>query len=218
MNSKVRKEYEKQIQTRLRTIAKKSGYKTAGITLFKNVDGFFLCPYWTIWDEDGKLTFVFRVNIKPYEYDNIFWTAFDIESNITAKESVRAIGAFACRTFEICLKHFEINTEEGITDEFIRVALDSVEKEYDEFICSVDNDVNKFSQKMIDQSGYNYEELIKMVANMHLKRYKVALDLAIEEIRNKKRGGFGTSDKDIYEFIRDYCEEKIKLKNRDLER
>ena len=218
MNSKMKKEYLKQIKTRLRTIAKESGYKTVEGTLFKNVDGFFLCPFWNIWNEDGKLTFIFRVDIKPYEYDNIFWTAFDMESNITDKESVRAIGAFACRTFEICVKHFEINPEEGITDEFIRAALDSVEKEYDEFMCSVDNDVNKFSQKMIDQSGYHYEELIKMVANMHLKRYKVALDLAIEEIRNKKRGGFANGDKNIYEYIRDYCEEKIKLKNRDLER
>jgi hypothetical protein len=201
-------DYEKLVKKIFKQYIKNYEYKGSLNTIFKRMNDFFVHSVWFLKYIDGELNIVVWNYIKPYQYDTIFWKIFEMEDNINSSDSVRANGAFAFPSIKVSEKYFLIkdDIEMNIT---IQSVLEYMTSVYNEEIASIDNNVINFNQKVINETGYLREELIKMIANIQIGNYNNALSIVKKEISNNKRGGFINKDKDIYQYIKEYCEERI---------
>lgn len=145
--------------------------------------------------------------IKTYESDNLFWTIFDIEDNIKQRESLRANGAFTVPSLKISESSFDL-TELTNLEEASHTVMKHIVEEHNNFIESIFEDSKIFNQYLLKEKSYLREELIKMIANIELQEFEEAKRMAQDEIVKGSRGGYQNNNKDIYQYILEYCEKQ----------
>lgn len=146
--------------------------------------------------------------VKTYESDNLFWTIFDMKDNIGEKDSLRANGAYTMPSFKIGEYSLKIEATTKL-NEASKNFMKKIATEHDDFIDSLSRNIKKFDCYLLERSGYLREELIKMIASIELQNFRSAKEMAEREIVKGNRGGFRNYDKDIYEYILEYCENNI---------
>ena len=212
MDKKQLKEAEKKVNKAIKAIAKEYCYRTVSYDFYKKSGDFFLHTHYCMKLQEKKLQLVLRNFIKTYESDNLFWTIFDMESNIKERESLRAIGAFTMPSFEIS-KHVLDVSEPVDETELAREVLKVASREEDDFLNLVSHNADVFNRKILEETGFLDEKLIKMIACIELGDIEKAGRMAEEEIKKRKSGGFGNNDKDIYQYIVEYCTAKCREHN-----
>lgn len=204
MDKKQLKAVEKLVNKAIKSMVKEYRYRVASYNLYKKSGDFFLHTFYFMRMKEEKLQMVLRNYIKTYESDNLFWTIFDMESNIKERESLRAIGAFSMPSFRISEHVLDVSEPVNET-ELAREVLNIVSREESDFLNLVSHSADVFNRKMLTETEFLYEKLIKMIACVELGDIERARKMAEEEIEKGKRGGYGNNDKDIYQYIVEYC-------------
>ncbi|MEH7453571.1 hypothetical protein [Gottfriedia acidiceleris] len=202
------KEIEKIQEKAIRELAKEFGLKKRSYCLFNKVGDFFVTGgYSTNLTEDNIISITMDCNIKPFNYDDLFWEVFDIKENAKEPMSLRAIGAFVAPTYPI--KEIEIveNSLENIEDGIRQTVVEFIDT-YETFINSMEKSVDNFNKFVLQQSDFYHVDLMKMLAYMQSGKFITALNSANELISKGDTGPLKCGNKGIYEYIVEYCEEK----------
>lgn len=205
-----RKELNKNIKIAIKNQIKKYGYRTRGNVLYKKSDNYFISILLAATGINNNLINI-RGTIKPYFFDDIFWTVFEMQENINQPMGLRADGAFAVRGLQICNQYKEVEDYSDV-EEYVRKLLEECNAEIMKVINEVGDDFKKFinySKDIEDPGLYEYV-LSKMLLDIKEGNYLGARDLAIYELENHRNGGFKNEGKYIYEYIVDFCENKCK--------
>ena len=208
MSKNQKKQEEKTIMTTIKQEAKKQNFKVISNCIYKVVGDYFVyAVFWVQCNED-KWTISPRMNIKAYNYDNLFWEIFEMPENINAKESLRANGAFVCPPFQWIEKSYEVSTLELMHID-IANAINDFQNEINKLIEVIKLECGDFNSFILSQNNILDEKLLKMIANIFKNDYSVAKEMASEEIRKGERGRYRNKGKDIYEYIIQYCKKHI---------
>lgn len=203
------REKEKIIMSNLRREAKKQNFKMISNCIYKVVEDYFsYAVFWVQYNED-KWTLFLRMNIKAYNYDNLFWEIFEMSENINAKESLRANGAYVCPSFQWIEKSYEVSTLELMHID-IANAIDDFQYEINKLVEMIKLEYGDFHAFILSKENILDGKLLKMIANISKKDYFIAKEIACEEIDKGQRGGYRNQGKDIYEYIIEYCNKSIK--------
>lgn len=195
---------ENELTKRLKSASKAFKYKTISNSLYKKIDDFFLHAVYFATYTDNTLKFTVWNYVKTYESDKLFWTILGMKDNIDEKDSLRANGAYTMPSFKIGEYSFVI-TETANLEEVSRILMKKIAIEQDTFIDSFNKNTKMFDNYLLEQCGYPREALIKMIANIELQDLKKAKEMAKKEIESGHRGGYSNDDKDIYQYITEYC-------------
>ena len=174
------KSIEKALIKEFKAVAKTFKYKSISNSLYKKDNDFFMHTVYFAAYKDNALKFTVWNYVKTYKSDNLFWTIFDMRDNISEKDSLRANGAYTMPSYKSSDYSLEIQEVTNLHE-----------------ICKC---------FLLEQNGYLREDLIKMIANIELQNLKKAKEIAEIEIDKGNRGGFRNNDKDIYQYILEYCQ------------
>lgn len=203
------KNIEKELIKELKSASKTFKYKAISNSLYKKDNDFFVHSIYFSTYMDNALKLTVWNYVKTYESDNLFWTIFDMKDNIGEKDSLRANGAYTMPSFKIGECSMEIQDTISLNEESNNF-MKRIAMEHDNFINSLGRNTKKFDCYLLEQSGYLRDELIKMIANIELQNLRSAKEMAEGEIVKGNRGGFRNNDKDIYEYILEYCKNNIR--------
>lgn len=187
---KLDKNQQKELVNIIRAYAKKNGYKTRSNSIYCIKENAFVhCDYLIINSEK----IIYRIYVKEYEYDNIFWEVMQMKENANQNNSLRACGAFKAPS--ILLKKGEIELTynyEHQAEDFVKLidecSCDFIKKyDIDEYI--INNDVG------IDN------EILKCLALFHLNKNEEALRIAKDSIDNGNKGNYENEGKAFFEWV-----------------
>lgn len=199
------KSIEKALIKEFKAVAKTFKYKSISNSLYKKDNDFFMHTVYFAAYKDNALKFTVWNYVKTYKSDNLFWTIFDMRDNISEKDSLRANGAYTMPSYKSSDYSLEIQEVTNL-HEICKCLMKKIVVGYDEFLNSLSRDAKKFNCFLLEQNGYLREDLIKMIANIELQNLKKAKEIAEIEIDKGNRGGFRNNDKDIYQYILEYCQ------------
>ena len=165
-------------------------YKTKKNTIYRVIDNAFIhCDFLIV--NSQKL--VYRVYIKNYDYDDIFWEIMQMSSNSKKNDSLRAIGAFKAPS--VLLKKGEV----GLTEKY--------EEQAEYLVGLVDECSHNFMEKYdIDEYVIVYEngmdkEVLKCLAYIHMNNIEQAVKIAANSINDGNRGNYVNGGKAFFEWI-----------------
>ena len=187
---KLDKNQQKQLINAIYIYSDRRGYKTKTNTIYRVKDNAFIhCDFLIV--NSQKL--VYRIYIKNYNYDDIFWKVMQMPTNSKKNDSLRAIGAFKAPS--ILLKKGEAD----LTDKYDEQA------EY--LLGLVDECSHNFMEKYdIDEYIIDYEdgmdkEVLKCLAYIHMNNIEEAIKIAQDSINNGNRGNYENGGKDFFDWI-----------------
>ena len=198
------REIEKEIMTNIKQEAKKQKFKVISNCIYKVVGEYFVNAVFWLQSNEDKWTLSLRMNIKSYNYDNLFWEIFEMLENINAKESLRANGAFVCPSYQWDEKSYEVSTLDSMKTD-IANAINDLQYEVNKIVELIKLEFGDFNSFILSQEDIMDEKLLKMIANISKDNFSVAKEMASAEISMGKRGGYRNKGKDIYEYIIEYC-------------
>ena len=187
---KLDKNQQKQLINAIYISSDRRGYKTKNNTIYRVKDNAFIhCDFLVV--NSQKL--VYRIYIKNYNYDDIFWKVMQMPSNTKKNDALRANGAFKAPS--ILLKKGEVD----ITDKYEEHAEYLVEL-VDECGCSF------MEQYDIDEYVIEYEdgmdkEVLKCLAYIHMNNIEQAVKIAKSSIKDGNRGNYENDGKAFFEWI-----------------
>lgn len=154
-----------------------------------NNNTFVHCDYLIV----NSQKMLYRIYIKYYDYDDIFWTIMHIPNNSKKNDSLRASGAF--KSPSILLRKGEV----VLTDEY--------EEQAEYLVKLVDECSHNFmKQNSIDEYIINYEdgmdkEILKCLAYIHMKNTKDAIKVAQDSLNKGNRGNYENEGKAFFEWV-----------------
>lgn len=165
-------------------------YKTKKNTIYRVIDKAFIhCNFLIV--NSQKL--VYRIYIKNYDYDDIFWEIMQMSSNSKKNDSLRAIGAFKAPS--VLLKKGEVD----LTEKY--------EEQAEYLVGLVDECSHNFMEKYdIDEYVIVYEdgmdkEVLKCLAYIHMNDIEQAVKIAANSINDGNRGNYVNGGKAFFEWI-----------------
>lgn len=165
-------------------------YKTKKNTIYRVIDKAFIhCDFLIV--NSQKL--VYRIYIKNYDYDDIFWEIMQMSSNSKKNDSLRAIGAFKAPS--VLLKKGEVD----LTEKY--------EEQAEYLVGLVDECSHNFMEKYdIDEYVIVYEdgvdkEVLKCLAFIHMNNIEQAVKIAENSINDGNRGNYVNGGKAFFEWI-----------------
>lgn len=185
---KLDKEQQKHVVEAIRKIAKIKKLKVKSYAIYTVEDDIFIHSDFFV--DSEKISY--RIYVKYYEYDDIFWKVMQMPSNSTQKDSIRAIGAFKAPS--ILLEEGEI----GLTEKY--------EEQVSEFINMILECSYKFIKNYnIDEYVINSSEeldinILKYLAYIHLDRKEDARNVAENALRAGEKGRFSNEGKYFFEW------------------
>ena len=165
-------------------------YKTKKNTIYRVIDKAFIhCNFLIV--NSQKL--VYRIYIKNYDYDDIFWEIMQMSSNSKKNDSLRAIGAFKAPS--VLLKKGEVD----LTEKY---------EEQAEYLVGLGDECShNFMEKYdIDEYVIVYEdgmdkEVLKCLAYIHMNDIEQAVKIAANSINDGNRGNYVNGGKAFFEWI-----------------
>lgn len=186
------KNQQKRVIDSIFMAAGENRYKAIGNTIYKVVDNVFVhCDFLVV---NSKIL-VYRIYIKKYVYDDIFWKILQMPSNSKKGDSLRAKGAFKAPS--ILLTKGEIE----LTDKYEEQAkyLVGLVEEYS-FSFMIQYDIDKY---ILDYEGGMDKEVLKCLAYIHMNNIEEAKKIARISIGNGNRGNFENEGKEFFEWVLD---------------
>lgn len=187
---KLDKEQKKELRNLIVAYAKKLGYKARQNTIFRVKDAAMVyCDFLVV--DSKKL--IYRVSIKNYDYDDIFWKIMQMPSNSKKNDSLRASGAFKAPS--VLLKKGEVELTEkyeeqaeylvGLVDECSRNFMEKYD--IDEYVIECEDGMDK--------------EVLKCLAYIHMNNIEQAVKIAQSSINDGNRGNYENGGKAFFEWI-----------------
>lgn len=187
---KLDKNQQKKLINAIRSSAKNRGYKKRQNTIYRVIDKAFIhCDFLIV--NSQKL--IYRIYIKNYDYDDIFWEIMQMSSNSKEADSLRAIGAFSAPS--VLLKNGEVD----LTEKY--------EEQAEYLVELVDECSHNFMEKYdIDEYVIVYEdgmdkEVLKCLAYIHMNNIEQAVKIAANSINDGDRGNYVNGGKGFFEWV-----------------
>lgn len=165
-------------------------YKKRQNTIYKVIDKAFIhCDFLIV--NSQKL--IYRIYIKNYDYDDIFWEIMQMSSNSKKSDSLRAVGAFKAPS--VLLKKGEVD----LTEKY--------EEQAKYLVGLVDECSHNFMEKYdIDEYVIVYEdgmdkEVLKCLAYIHMNNIEQAVKIAENSINDGDRGNYVNGGKAFFEWV-----------------
>ena len=197
------KDIDKEITAALKNHVKQFGYKKIDFYAYRKYKDYFI----SICFDSGDSVVTARAYIKPFFIDDVFWDVFDISSNKERPMSLRANGAFTIHGIVLVEKSGEIKESLDEIDSIVQNLLEETDAECIRFIDDLGDDVDNYI--VVAQKLERDVSLQKMLFHIENNRFEQALSLAKEELSKGNHGGYGTGDKNIYDFVVDYCNKRL---------
>lgn len=187
---KLDKNQQKQLINAIYISSDRRGYKTKTNTIYRvNDNAFIHCDFLVV--NSQKL--VYRIYIKNYDYDDIFWKVMQMPTNSKKNDALRANGAF--KSPSILLKKGEINLTDkceehaeylvGLVDEYSRNFMEQYD--IDEYVIEYEDGMDK--------------EILKCLAYIHMNNIEQAVKIAQNSIKDGDRGKYENEGKAFFEWI-----------------
>lgn len=185
---KLDKEQQKHFAEAIRNASKKKGFKVKGCSIYVlEGNAFIHCDYFV----DSQKMF-YRIYIKNYEYDDIFWKVLQMPSNSKQADSLRAVGAFKAPS--ILIEKGEVELTENY-EELAESLVELIMECSHDFMKNYDIDeyvVNNAEEMNID--------ILKYLAYIHMNRVNESQVIAEEAIKSGKVGSFKNGGKSFFEW------------------
>lgn len=136
---------------------------------------------------------IFRIYMKKYSYDNIFWDIMHMNDNKRRNDSLRAIGAFKAPS--ILIKKGEYELSEDVAD-LAHQFIEEVEVASANFLAS--NEVNMYV--LNQEEGQDYK-ILKCLAYLDMKQYVQANEIARAALEVGDRGRFENEGNSFFENL-----------------
>lgn len=187
---KLDKNQQKQLISAIYISSDSRGYKAKTNTIYRVIDKAFIhCDFLIV--NSQKL--IYRIYIKNYDYDDIFWKIMQMPSNSKKNDSLRACGAFKAPS--VLLKKGEVELTEkyeeqaeylvGLVDECSRNFMEKYD--VDEYIINYENGMDK--------------EILKCLAYIHMNKTEEAIKVAQDSVNNGNRGNYENEGKAFFDWI-----------------
>jgi len=185
---KVDKEWEKQLTGAIRKAAKTRKLRVRSYAIYTvENDAFISCCFFI---EQKK--FSYRIKIKNYDYDDIFWKIMQMPENSNEPDSLRAVGAFAAP--QIILAEGEIERIEDCEEQANNL-IDLMMETSHNFLKN--NNIDEYVLSCTH--GYNLN-ILKYLAYIHMNKNDEAKRFAEEAVRNGDLGNFVSAGKYFFEW------------------
>lgn len=187
---KLDKNQQKQLINAIYISSDRRGYKTKTNIIYSVKDNAFIhCDFLVV--NSQKL--VYRIYIKNYNYDDIFWKVMQMPTNSKKSNSLRASGAFKAPS--ILLKKGEVDLTDKY-DEQAEYLLGLVDECSHNFMEKYDID-----EYIIDYEDGMDEEVLKCLAYINMNNIEEAKKIAQESINNGNRGNYENGGKAFFDWI-----------------
>lgn len=197
-----KKELLKFTSNKVKEVAKKEKFRVVSNCIYKTVEEYFIfAVYWIEINKNSSKIYL-RMNIKEYNYDNIFWNIFHMYNNISSKDSLRAIGAFSCPSFQWAEKEYILDINNA--EECMQRVFQDFNDEINEIIKKI-TIYGDFSAFILLQDNILGDPILKCIAYISQENYFNAENLAYNKIKEGESSGYINEGKDLYEFIVKYC-------------
>lgn len=198
-----RREIEKAIKKEfLRPIGKSHGYKTIDGIPYCVHDGWLYSIY--VFNTQNEVHMV--INVKPVVIDEIFWTVFEMKEEAEKKPfSFHVNAAFVPWSF--WLEEWQIPISEA---EEVQSVLEQAFTDADGKIagyCEQVKTIQDFKELVQNHEPVNHLNCI--LCDIALGNLKSALKTTEEELSKQRSGGFACGERDIYEYVRQYCKNRL---------
>lgn len=210
MNKQEKEEFkriDKTVTQTMKQTAKRLACKVISFYIYEIIEQYFAVGFYYTTVVDRKTILTFRMDIKPYNYDDIFWEVFDIKDNSKQSDSLRATGAFTAPSVQIKENKYiisEITSIESICIE----AMNDFKNESREFVKMISLEYENFDLFVLDQSSKLNYTLFDMLANISLQRYEDAERIAQAELDQGNGGRKANRGIYINEYIVKYCKNR----------
>lgn len=187
---KLDKNQQKQLISAICIFSDSRGYKAKTNTIYRVIDKAFVhCDFLIV--NSQKL--IYRIYIKNYDYDNVFWKIMQMPSNSKKNDSLRASGAFKAPS--VLLKKGEVELTEKYEEqaEYLVVLVDECSRNFmekydiDEYVIKCEEGMDK--------------EVLKCLAYIHMNNIQEAVKIAQNSIYDGNRGNYENGGKSFFEWI-----------------
>ena len=207
LDKKGLKEIEKQISATLKKIAKTYGFRAVSCSVYHKNNSYFFNAIHFVQSKENEIFLTMRTTVKLYCYDDILWEIMDMSENSLHKDSLRANGAFAAPVVQMYEKDYSVSDISDI-EITCKEAIDEFAKSSDDFIAHIDEEHADFDSFVINRTGVPHDDLIKMIAYIHLQDFSSAKKLAEYELSHKRGGRFRNKGIDVNEFVVRFCDKR----------
>lgn len=187
---KLDKNQQKQLINAIYRSSNSREYKAKTNTIYRVIDKAFIhCDFLIV--NSQKL--VYRIYIKNYDYDDIFWNIMQMPSNSKKNDSLRAIGAFKAPS--VLLKKGEVDLTEKYEEqaEYLVGLVDECSRDFmgkydiDEYVIEYEDGMDK--------------EVLKCLAYIHMNNIEQAVKIAANSINDGNKGNYVNGGKAFFEWI-----------------
>ncbi|RDY32223.1 hypothetical protein [Lachnotalea glycerini] len=187
---KINKQVQMQIFKQIKDISIREGFKANSSSIYKVMgDNFVHVDYLIV--ESKKL--VFRIYVKKYSYDKIFWTILKMDENLKKKDSLRATGAFRAPSILIKKGEYEyLEDVKELSESFVSEVITVINS----FL--VDLDINKY---VITHEDLQDNMILKCLAYIDADKQSKAVLIAKKELENENKGRFENDGKGFFEWL-----------------
>lgn len=185
---KLDKEQQKRVVDEIRKAAKQKKYKVKSYAIYTVEGSIFIHADFFV--DTEKISY--RIYIKNYEYDDIFWNVMQMHNNSKQNDSIRAVGAF--KSPSILLDEGEI----GLTEKYEEQVIYFVNLIFE---CSHNflktQDIDEYVINCMDGIDIN---ILKYIAYIHMGKKNEARAIAEKAICDGDRGRFSNEGKYFFEW------------------
>lgn len=168
---KLDKNQQRQLIEAIRMSVEKNGYKIKSNSIFTIKDNAFIhCDFVIV----NNQKMVYRIYIKNYEYDKIFWNIMQMPDNLKKNDSLRACGAFKAPS--ILLKKGEMELTDKY-EEQSKYLLELIDKSSHNFMVQYDID-----EYVVNNESCIDKKILRCLAYLHMERQKDAMIIAQDSI------------------------------------
>jgi len=194
------KEIEKQLQFNFKLNAVQLGCRVSKDTIYFKFGDLFIHGFWYVRFLNSEYQIVLRTNIKPYNYDSIFWRILDMEENENQKELFRANGAFVAPSVQVSEVIYNVSDIDNFED-FSQTLLKNFVEKSKEFILNTSEGFTDFDLYVLSLVGVMDECILKILANINLGNNESAILIAENEIKNGRTGRFENNGLGFNEYV-----------------
>ena len=187
---KLDKNQQKLLISSIRTIVKKKGYRIRDNSIYTTRENAYIFYDFLIVNSQKM---IYRMYIKEYDYDNIFWKIMQMEDNAKHSDSLRACGAFRAPSVLLKKGEMELTNQYDEQAEYLVGLLDEYSHKFmqnyniDEYIIHEENDVD--------------DKILECLAYLHMGKTKEAIEIAQDSIAKGDEGEYKNEGKTFFEWL-----------------
>lgn len=185
---KLNKEQQKHVVEAIRKAAKLKKYKVRGYAIYTVESNLFIHADFFV--DSEKISY--RIYVKNYKYDDIFWNVMQMPDNSKQNDSLRAVGAFKAPS--VLLDKGEIE----LTDDYEEQASNFVNLIFERSHNFLNTqDIDEYVINCTDGMDIN---ILKYIAYIHMGKKEEARMIAEKAIHDGDKGRFSNEGKYFFEW------------------